>query len=103
MQPLLEQNELFKGTTKELWYLMYNFVCTRCFGWGLPCIMMVPMVDYLNHLPIDTNVSMFNLEHSKDRTTNYSMLFKKDFVEKVDDETEFKIKGAPQEKKKPRE
>lgn len=51
--------------------------------------MMVPLVDYLNHLPIDTNVNMFNLQHSKDLKTNYEVIG----LSNLDPEMEFKIKG----------
>lgn len=96
MEPLFQKNtHLFKGATRDLWQQMYNFVCTRCFGWGIPCVMMVPMVDYLNHLPVDTSVSMFNLDHSKNRKTDYRMLFKQEFIESLDPEMEMKVKGQP--------
>lgn len=72
---------------------MYNFVCTRCFGWGLPSLMMVPLVDYLNHLPVDTIVSMYNLYHSKEKNTDFRMLFKKEFIESLDPELEIKVRG----------
>lgn len=72
---------------------MYNFVCTRCFGWGLPCVMMVPFVDYMNHLPVDTQVMMYNLENSKEKYTDFRMLYSKEFIEKLDPELEIKIKG----------
>jgi len=94
MQPIYEAYpDLFSGATKEIWFEMYNFVCTRCFGWGLPCVMMVPMVDFLNHLPVDTQVSMFNLQHSKDKNTDYRIVFKKEFIEQLDPESDIKIRG----------
>ena len=49
----------FEGYSKQLFLLMYNFSCTRCFGYGLPDTMMVPLVDYLNHLPIDTQFGVY--------------------------------------------
>jgi len=45
---------MFPGYTKELFEKMYNFACTRCFGWTLPSTMMVPLADFMNHLPLDT-------------------------------------------------
>ena len=45
---------LFPGATKEAFMLMYNYACTRCFGWTLPSTMMVPLADFLNHQPCDT-------------------------------------------------
>jgi len=46
--------DLLGGTNKELFMRMYNFACTRCFGWTLPSTMMVPLADFLNHQPCDT-------------------------------------------------
>ena len=46
--------DLFRGATKELFLKMYNYACTRCFGWTLPSTMMVPLADFLNHKPCDT-------------------------------------------------
>lgn len=97
MSPIFEKfPDLFSGTTKDLFLKMYNFVCTRCFGWGLPCVMMVPMVDYLNHMPVDTTIGLFNLKHtqSDQNKTDFSLLFKKEFLDDVDPATEVKIKGV---------
>jgi len=38
---------------------MYNFACTRCFGWTLPSTMMVPLADFLNHHPSDTQYEIY--------------------------------------------
>lgn len=57
--------------------------------------MMVPMVDYLNHLPVDTIVSMYNLYHSKEQNTDFRMLFKKEFIETLDPVLEMKVRGQP--------
>jgi hypothetical protein len=46
--------DTFKGATREIFMKMYNFACTRCFGWTLPSTMMVPLADFLNHQPCDT-------------------------------------------------
>lgn len=46
--------ERLQGVTRELFERMYNFACTRCFGWTLPSTMMVPLADFLNHYPSDT-------------------------------------------------
>ena len=54
--------------------------------------MMVPMVDYLNHLPVDTIVSMYNLYHSKEQNTDFRMLFKKEFIETLDPVLEMKVR-----------
>jgi len=47
------------GITRELFEQMYNFACTRCFGWTLPSTMMVPLADFLNHYPSDTQYEIF--------------------------------------------
>jgi hypothetical protein len=85
--------------TKELWYTMCNFACTRCFGWGLPCVMMVPLVDYLNHLPVDTTVGMFNVHQCKNTKTNYEVVG----LTNLDPEMEFKVRGSKVEDIKSRE
>jgi len=55
LKPIFEKYpETFPGVTKDVFFLMYNFACTRCFGWTLPATMMVPMADFVNHLPVDT-------------------------------------------------
>ncbi len=51
--------ELFGGATKEMFQLMYNYACTRCFGWTLPSTMMVPLADFLNHQPCDTQYEIY--------------------------------------------
>jgi len=58
--------------------------------------MMVPMVDYLNHMPVDTTIGLFNLKHtqSDQNKTDFSLLFKKEFLDDVDPATEVKIKGV---------
>jgi hypothetical protein len=54
--------ELFPGATKEQFMLMYNYACTRCFGWTLPSTMMVPLADFLNHQPCDTQYEIYQRE-----------------------------------------
>ncbi len=51
--------ELFTGADKDLFLRMYNFACTRCFGWTLPSTMMVPLADFLNHHPCDTQYEIY--------------------------------------------
>ena len=50
----------FTGLTKELFMHFYNLACTRCFGWSLPDTMMVPLADFMNHLPIDTQFGVYS-------------------------------------------
>ena len=81
MEPLFQKRpDLFPpaSLSKPTFLKMYNFVCTRCFGWGLPCVMMVPLVDYLNHMPVDTEIGLFNLQHQKkkdENKVNFGLLF----------------------------
>ena len=51
--------ELFGITDKAAFLRMYNFACTRCFGWTLPSTMMVPLADFLNHQPCDTQYEIY--------------------------------------------
>ena len=90
-------NDLFPGYTKELFLRMYNYACTRCFGWTLPSTMMVPLADFMNHLPIDTSYDVYSKQshevkqsvngektHSTfkpDKKTDYSAIYVKEFAE----------------------
>lgn len=38
-----------KQLTRDLFDFCYGVVMTRCFGWGLPETMLVPLADFLNH------------------------------------------------------
>lgn len=46
--------------------------------------MMVPFVDFLNHLPVDTHVSVFNLQNCIDKNTDFRMLLNKQQMDKLD-------------------
>ena len=53
---------------------------TRCFGWGLPCTMMIPFADCINHHNVD---SSYELIHSdwpplslKEREARFSHIWK---------------------------
>lgn len=56
---------------------------------------MVPFADFLNHLPIDTQFEVFNLQHQNAKHTDFSVLYPKKFLEDLDPELEIKIKGCP--------
>jgi len=61
IEPVLKANpELFTGYTRELFERFYNYACTRCFGWTLPSTMMVPLSDFMNHLPIDSSYDVYS-------------------------------------------
>lgn len=95
LKPLYEAEPMFQGITIEVWLKMYNLACTRCFGWTLPSTMMVPFADFLNHLPIDTQFEVFNLQHSIAKHTDFSQIYTKKFIEDLDPELEIKIRGCP--------
>ena len=117
IKPILEANqELFPGVTKDLFVRMYNYACTRCFGWTLPSTMMVPLADFMNHLPIDTNYDVYSKNSHEvkqsingektqarktgDKKTDYSQLYKKEFAEdSVDPHYTATIKGQLGKKK----
>lgn len=98
IEPVLQRHlDLFRGYTKELFLRLYNYACTRCFGWTLPSTMMVPMADFMNHLPIDTSYDVYSKvthevrqtvngekTHASaegDKRTDYSSLYVKEFAE----------------------
>lgn len=43
---------------RELYVRAFDSVVTRCFGWGLPCTMMVPFADCINHHNVDSSYEM---------------------------------------------
>jgi len=45
---------------KDLFKFVYGNVVTRCFGWSMPCTMLIPVADILNHAPIDCGNEMFD-------------------------------------------
>ena len=74
---------------------MYNLACTRCFGWT-PSTMMVPMADFMNHLPVDTSFDVFNRDFpNKSVNVDYSSIFTSHFLADLDPEFELKIRGCP--------
>ena len=98
VQPMLLKNaEMFPGASKELFSRFYNFACTRCFGWTLPSTMMVPLADFMNHLPIDNEYNVYSKQsHSEmqsvnslktvssfkaSKKTDFSAVYKKEFAE----------------------
>ena len=118
LEPILEKykDKFFAGYTKELFLRMYNYACTRCFGWTLPDTMMVPFADFLNHLPIDTNYDVYSkhfhmakasvnsakTQSSKENNkTDFSALYTKKFIEdELDPEYQALIRGQLGGKKK---
>ena len=57
--------------------------------------MMVPFVDFMNHLTVDTTVDVWNLQHSKSsKRTNYSLMYSPDYIKSLEPEFSLKITGA---------
>ena len=118
VKPVLEgYPDLFPGFTKELFLRMYNFACTRCFGWTLPSTMMVPLADFMNHAPVDTSYDVYSKqEHAvkqsvnsektqstfvPNKKTDYSAIYKKEFAEdSIDPHYQALIKGKLGPKRK---
>jgi hypothetical protein len=48
---MLAYPELFSPeiVDRDLFMRIFAQVCSRCFGWGLPCTSMIPMADNMNH------------------------------------------------------
>ena len=59
----------YPGVNKEVFEKMYNFACTRCFGWTLPSTMMVPLADFLNHHPSDTQYEIYQKQLHEVKTS----------------------------------
>ncbi len=56
---LKQHPDAFPGYEDHHFARYYNLACTRCFGWTLPSTMMVPMADFLNHQPSDTQYEIY--------------------------------------------
>ena len=48
--------------TKSLYIFVSGNVMTRCFGYTLPCTMMIPFADNINHSTIDSFTELFDEE-----------------------------------------
>lgn len=48
--------------SKDLFTFVYGNVVTRCFGWNMPCTMMIPVADSLNHAPVDCSNEMCDVK-----------------------------------------
>lgn len=65
--------------------------------------MMVPMADFMNHLPIDTSNDCFNKDFPNRKVNvDHSSLYPKEFLENLDPESELIIRGAPSKSDKVR-
>lgn len=75
---------LFKSeeVTKELYLWALGFVQSRAFGWGMPCMMLVPMADCLNHCN-DTYISADLVAPDLHKAMNQTYLYKHNFDKAV--------------------
>lgn len=75
-------------TSKEVFVWATSFINSRCFGWGLPATMLVPMADCLNHSPSASFNCEF-LEKNLHRQMNKIYLYKHNWKDSTaDDEDE---------------
>ena len=70
--------------TKEIYMWALGFMHTRTFGWGLPCTMMVPLADCVNHSN-DAPISFNLLEKNLHKSMNKIYMYKHNF-DKIDEE-----------------
>jgi hypothetical protein len=102
------------GSSRELFMLMYNYACTRCFGWTLPSTMMVPLADFLNHHPCDTQYEIYQRELHTVKTSvdsqgyrtpkrfsiDYTTLYPQEELSSLNEETMQRVRGEVEEKEK---
>lgn len=100
------------GACKEQFLLMYNYACTRCFGWTLPSTMMVPLADFLNHQPCDTQYEIYQRDLHTVKTSvdsqgyrtpkrfsiDYTQIYTDSELAGLNEETLGHIKGEVEEK-----
>ena len=88
-----------ESCNKELFLWAMSLLHSRCFGWGLPSSMLVPLADCLNHAnraPLSINLLEKNLHKSMNKIYLYKHNFEEvdqedDNVDKVYDKTNSKI------------
>ena len=51
-----------KDSLREDYIWAFCGVVTRCFGWGLPCTMMAPFADTINHHNVDSSYDIIKSE-----------------------------------------
>ena len=54
-----------KNFTKETYFRASYCVMSRCFGWAVPNIMLVPMADNCNHHCVENSFELFNSRLAK--------------------------------------
>ena len=101
--------EVFKPgfITKELFRHVEMSVCSRVFGYSIPCTALIPMADMLNHSDIDVQYEVFNKRlHLIDKQNtayytrskymfDYSYLYSKEELESIskDERQALNVKG----------
>ena len=72
--------ELFpqEKVSKDLYLWALGFVQSRAFGWGLPCAMLVPLADCLNHSN-STYIGPDLLEPNLHKAMDKSYLYRHNF------------------------
>ena len=86
-------------TNKDLYLWAMSTLASRCFGWGLPTTMMVPLADCLNHVrasPMGINLVEKNLHKSMNKIYMYNHQFEEikeqdDDVDKIYDKSQSKL------------
>jgi len=69
---------------KELYHWASTFAWTRGFGWGVPHLMLVPLIDGFNHAPFSqTKVDLFHakLHLASNKIYMHTTNFDRDFEE----------------------
>ena len=98
--------EVFEAETldKALFKRLYAQVCTRCFGWGLPCTAMVPAADNFNHSDVTVIQELINipLHLEKDEESSYytRTKFMNDYTDLFKSKCPEKLESATEEEKK---
>ena len=93
--------------TEELFRHVEMSVCSRVFGYSIPCTAMIPMADMLNHSDIDVQYEVFikqlhlNDMENKDYYTrskymfDYSELYSQEELDSIskDERKQLNVKG----------
>ena len=62
-----QHQDVMIGSTFTDYIWACQFATTRCFGWHLPCTMLIPMVDLVNHDHVnDCDTEILNVRYEKE-------------------------------------
>ena len=65
-------SDIFPTSTETDYLWASQFITTRCFGWNLPCTMLVPMVDCQNHSYDDLcSTEIINLRYEREKDKRF--------------------------------